>query len=102
MNDNGGTGGVDVYNAGMRGKKGSNYDGGHRAACFIRWPGGKLISPQNLSYATQIQDLLPTFINLFKFKVSPHYHFDGENQKAWQIIDEKISEYSVRKRSLSL
>lgn len=78
MNDNGGTGGVDIYNAGMRGKKGSNYDGGHRAACFIRWPGGKLISPQNLSYATQIQDLLPTFIDLFKLK-SPHYHFDGES-----------------------
>lgn len=79
MTDNGGTGGVDVYNAGMRDKKGSNYDGGHRAACFIRWPGGNLISPRSLSCATQVQDLLPTFIDLFELEVSAQYRFDGEN-----------------------
>ena len=79
MTDNGGTGGVDVYNAGMRDKKGSNYDGGHKAACFIRWPGGNLISPRSLSCATQVQDLLPTFIDLFELEVSTQYRFDGEN-----------------------
>ncbi len=36
MNDNGGTMGVSTYNAGMRGKKGDNYDGGHRAAYYIK------------------------------------------------------------------
>ncbi|MHC4993820.1 MAG: arylsulfatase, partial [Planctomycetota bacterium] len=30
------------YNAQMRGKKGTPYEGGHRAACFIHWPDGKL------------------------------------------------------------
>jgi len=30
------------FNAGMRGKKGSIYDGGHRVPCFWRWPGGGL------------------------------------------------------------
>lgn len=79
MNDNGGTGGIDIYNAGMRGKKGSNYDGGHRAACFVRWPAGNLISPSSLSCATQIEDLLPTFIELFKFEISPSYRFDGKS-----------------------
>lgn len=79
MNDNGGTGGVDIYNAGMRGKKGSNYDGGHRAACFVRWPAGNLMSPRSLSCATQIEDLLPTFIELLKFEISPGYRFDGKS-----------------------
>ena len=46
MNDNGTAKGETVFNAGMRGKKGSPYDGGHRAICFIRWPGGDLGEPR--------------------------------------------------------
>lgn len=79
MNDNGGTGGVKLYNSGMRGEKGSNYDGGHRAACFIRWHNGQFGSPRTVSYASEIQDLLPTFIDLFGFKIQENYHFDGES-----------------------
>lgn len=37
--DNGGTDGVNLYNAGMRGSKGSAWEGGTRSPCFIRWPG---------------------------------------------------------------
>jgi len=39
MNDNGGTGGVQVWNAGMRGAKNTPYLGGTRAMSFWRWPG---------------------------------------------------------------
>jgi len=42
MTDNGGTVGVNVFNAGMRGRKIDLYDGGHRVPCFLRWPAGKL------------------------------------------------------------
>lgn len=78
MNDNGGTGGVNLYNAGMRGKKGEVYEGGHRAVCFFRWPAGKLGSARTITTTTQVQDLLPTFIDLLKFEepVQPG-HFDG-------------------------
>ncbi len=37
--DNGGTEGVKLFNAGMRGQKNMAYEGGTRAPCFIRWPG---------------------------------------------------------------
>jgi len=77
MTDNGTARGADIYNAGMRDKKGSNYDGGHRAACFVRWPVGGLITPGTIPYATQIQDLLPTFIDLFGFEEPFRYRFDG-------------------------
>ena len=77
MTDNGGTGGVDLYNAGMRDRKGSNYDGGHRAACFIRWPEGDLGDPRTVPYATQVQDILPTFIDLFGLQAERTYDFDG-------------------------
>src|SRR5262249_32989111 len=39
MNDNGGTGGVGVFNAGMRGAKNTPWRGGVRASSFWRWPG---------------------------------------------------------------
>lgn len=39
MNDNGGTAGVKVFNANMRGQKGSPWLGGTRAISFWRWPG---------------------------------------------------------------
>ncbi len=79
MNDNGGTGGVELYNAGMRGKKGSNYEGGHRAACFVRWPDGRLGVPRTVSDACQVQDLLPTFIDLCDLKIAEHHAFDGQS-----------------------
>ncbi len=41
MTDNGGTAGVPIFNAGMRGKKATHYNGGHRVPCFIHWPKGK-------------------------------------------------------------
>ena len=40
MTDNGTATGEAVYNAGMRGRKSSIYDGGHRVPCLLRWPGG--------------------------------------------------------------
>ena len=36
--DNGSSAGDLLFNAGMRGKKGSEYDGGHRVPFFIHWP----------------------------------------------------------------
>jgi arylsulfatase len=89
MTDNGGTGGVELYNAGMRDKKGSNYEGGHRAACFMRWKNGHFGNPRTVSYASQIQDLLPTFIDLFGFKIQEKYQFDGRSMASVLRSDKK-------------
>jgi arylsulfatase len=40
LTDNGGTAGTDIFNAGMRGKKGTPYQGGTRVPSFWRWPAG--------------------------------------------------------------
>ncbi len=64
MTDNGGTAGVPVWNAGMRGGKTEYYDGGHRVPCFVRWPAGGLRQPGDVADLTQCQDLLPTLIDL--------------------------------------
>lgn len=78
MNDNGAPKGFDMYNARMRGWKGDVYDGGHRAACFVRWPGGSFGLPTAVDYPTVVHDLLPTFIDLFDFEAPiGHPPFDG-------------------------
>jgi arylsulfatase len=77
MNDNGGTAGVNVYNAGMRGRKTTYYEGGHRAACFIRWPAGGLRQPCDLDALTEVQDILPTLIDLCGLPKPANAHFDG-------------------------
>jgi arylsulfatase A-like enzyme len=63
MTDNGGTAGVPVYNAGLRGHKTEYYEGGHRVPCFIRWPAGGL-KTGDLAVPTQIQDIMPTLLEL--------------------------------------
>lgn len=64
MTDNGGTAGVSVFNAGMRGRKIMLYEGGHRVPCFVRWPGGGLRAPGDVGELTSCLDLLPTLIDL--------------------------------------
>ena len=62
MNDNGGTGGIEVYNAGMRGGKGTAYVGGTRAASFWRWPG--TLKPADCKALTGYLDFFPTLAEL--------------------------------------
>jgi len=77
MTDNGGTAGVQVFNAGMRGRKIELYEGGHRVPCFIRWPGGKLREPGDITELTEVQDLLPTLIDLCGLQLAQSPRFDG-------------------------
>jgi hypothetical protein len=60
----------------MRGRKTQYYDGGHRAACFVRWPGGKL-APREMNELTEVQDLLPTLIELCGIQQPAGAKFDG-------------------------
>lgn len=77
FNDNGATAGATVFNAGMRARKTQLYDGGHRAACFIRWPNGKLKHAANIDSLTEVQDLLPTLIELCGLQSTKDAKFDG-------------------------
>ncbi|MFZ2148471.1 MAG: arylsulfatase [Sedimentisphaerales bacterium] len=61
MTDNGTSG---DYSGGMRGKKGSEYEGGHRVPCFIRRPGGGLTGGSDIDRLTAHIDLLPTLSEL--------------------------------------
>jgi arylsulfatase A-like enzyme len=77
MNDNGGTAGVNTFNAGMRDRKASYYEGGHRAICFLRWPAGGLRPAGDVDALTEVQDLLPTLIDLLSLRAPKGAKFDG-------------------------
>ena len=65
------------FNAGMRGKKGSPYEGGHRAACFIRWPEGGIRGGRNVDHLSAHMDVLPTLAALCKLDIPENHSFDG-------------------------
>lgn len=65
------------YNAGMRGKKGSEYDGGHRVPFIIRWPDGGVSGGKNLNDLIAHVDMLPTFTKLTGQTFTPTKTLDG-------------------------
>ncbi len=58
------TGTWNGFNAGMRGVKGSEYDGGHRVPFFIRWPKGGIGGGRDVDQLTAHVDVLPTLADL--------------------------------------
>lgn len=87
MTDNGGTGGLSVdrktqqvkrgYNAGMRGQKGSMYEGGHRVPFFIQWPKGGIQGGFDVDELTAHIDLFPTLVELLDLQKTEKLELDG-------------------------
>ncbi len=65
------------FNAGMRGAKIWEYEGGHRVPCFIRWPAGGIGGGRNVEPLTAHFDLLPTLIDLCGLKQPAGVKMDG-------------------------
>ena len=61
--DNGGTAGVKLFNAGMRGGKATPYQGGTRAPCFWRWP-AKFQGGRDVPQLTAHIDIFPTLAEI--------------------------------------
>ena len=77
MSDNGGTGGVRVFNAGMRGSKGTPYQGGTRVPAFVRWTG--TFQPGDRDQLTAHIDIFPTFAELAAAKIPDGLKLDGRS-----------------------
>jgi arylsulfatase A-like enzyme len=88
MTDNGTSGGASVdrqghvtdgYNAGMRGLKGSAYDGGHRVPFFMRYPGGGIGGGTDVTRITANVDIMPTLLDLCGVEIPADRIFDGRS-----------------------
>ncbi len=73
------TGEVKGYNAGMRGTKASEYEGGHRVPWIMRWPDGGLTGGKSLNGLTAHVDMLPTLAALTGQSFAPTKKMDGTN-----------------------
>ena len=65
------------FNAGMRGQKGSEYDGGHRVPLFIYWPAGKLDHARDADTLCAHIDIHPTLMDLCELKRPDGPKMDG-------------------------
>ncbi len=67
-----------TYNAGMRGFKGSPYEGGTRVPFFIRWP-GKFKAGQQIEVLLNHYDILPTLADIVGMDISDLPDLDGQS-----------------------
>lgn len=88
LTDNGGTNGVKIHNAGMRGQKGDVYDGGHRVPFLIHWPAGKLRHGEDITALNAHIDVLPTLVEICGLKLPREADFDGRSFRS-QLLDAK-------------
>lgn len=65
------------FNAGMRGKKSSVYEGGHRVPFFIHWPAGGISKGRDIQSLAAHLDVLPTLADLCGITLPKSHHADG-------------------------
>ncbi len=94
MNDNGGTAGVQVFNAGMRGQKNSPWIGGTRAASFWRWPG--TLTPSDCDKLTAHIDFFPTLAELAGVKLSDEIVKQVEGRSLVPLLQNPKAEWADR------
>lgn len=79
LTDNGSTMGARYFNSGMKGAKISLWEGGHRVPLFVRWPAGGVGGGRDRKELAQVQDLLPTLLDLCGIAPPAAARFDGRS-----------------------
>ncbi len=94
MNDNGGTAGVKVFNAGMRGAKGTAWLGGTRASSFWRWPG--TIKPADCDALAAHIDFFSTLAEVAGAKIPDALKSQVEGRSLVPLLDDPNSPWPDR------
>ncbi|CAN5587545.1 arylsulfatase [soil metagenome] len=94
MNDNGGTVGVPVFNAGMRGQKVTPWVGGTRAASFWRWPG--TFKPGDVHALSAHIDFLPTLADIAGAQLTDEVKTQVEGRSLLPLLKDPSSAWPDR------
>jgi len=86
INDNGGTGGIDIFNAGCRGVKGTIWSGGTRAYSFWKW--GDKFAPGDRSQMSGHVDVLPTLADLCGHEISEDLQKQLEGDSLRPVLED--------------
>lgn len=85
MTDNGSATGANVFNAGMRGRKGSPYEGGSRVPSFWHWP-GTFPAGVDRNQLTAHIDVLPTLAELTGANLPPDLTADLDGRSLLPLL----------------
>ena len=77
--DNGTATGEKIFNAGMRGKKGSEYEGGHRVPLLAHWPAAGWTKPHVSDTLSHAVDIVPTLLDVAGAPTPAGLKFDGRS-----------------------
>ena len=94
MNDNGGTAGVPIFNAGMRGQKGTPWLGGTRAASLWRWPG--TLKPATVDRLCAHIDFFPTLAEIVGAELGPDVKAQVEGRSLWPLLKDPAADWPDR------
>jgi arylsulfatase len=94
--DNGGTAGIKIFNAGMRGGKGTVYQGGTRAPCFFRWPAGGIPAGTECDALSAHIDLFPTLAEIAGAKLSDEVKRQVEGRSLLPVLENPKAEWPDR------
>jgi arylsulfatase A-like enzyme len=94
ISDNGGTVGTSVFNAGMRGRKGTPWLGGTRASSFWRWPG--TISAGDRKQLTAHIDFFPSLAELAGAKLSEAERRQVEGRSLVSLLEKDDAPWADR------
>jgi arylsulfatase A-like enzyme len=85
-----------AFNAGMRGLKGSMYEGGHRVPFLMRWPAGEIAGGHTVSTIAAYIDLMPTLLDLCGIPIPEGRAFHGTSLAPLARGNEPSSEWRDR------
>jgi len=94
--DNGGTVGVHIFNAGMRGSKNTPYQGGTRAPCFVRWPAGGIPADAECDALTAHIDVFPTLAEITGAKLSEQVKKQVEGRSLLPLLKNPKADWPDR------
>lgn len=83
------------FNAGLRGIKGSQYEGGHRVPFAIRWPDGNIGGDKKIDELLAHIDLLPTLVELADLRFVPTKKLDGKSFA--MLLQEEASNWDINR-----
>ena len=67
------------HSAGMRARKGSAYDGGHRVPFFLQWPAAGIGGGRDVDHLAAGIDVVPTLVDLAGLELPQQIAFDGRS-----------------------
>ena len=95
MTDNGGTEGVHIHNAGMRGSKVTPWVGGTRVPSIWRWKGK--LTPSDVHALTAHVDLFPTFVELSGAKLGDDVAMKLEGRSLVPLLKDPQAKWDDRR-----